>query len=161
MNRLRTIRRIAVVASAWAFVLAPAPGGAEILTWDQAKVTDLAKQLSSAISDVRSAALNDPSLRDRDAANSRVAQQYRDILRRLEAACRQLARKLEAGESRDKTMGVARKIGTQLRDAQEFGRRSMTTEGQWKTIDPAVALINQLSPYYSDESPLMPPVMNR
>jgi 3-methyladenine DNA glycosylase AlkD len=159
MKRIRTIRTIALVAGA--VVLAPALVAAETLTWDQAKVSELAKQLSVAITEVRTVALKEPALRDREAPNRRAADQYLSTLKRLETSCRQLARKLEAGEDREQTMGVARKIGTQLRDAQEFGRRSMTTEQQWLTVDPAVALINQLSPYYSDESPLLPVVTNR
>lgn len=34
----------------------------------------------------------------------------------------------------------------------------MTSESQWAAIDPAVDLINRLSPYDSEKSPLLPPV---
>ena len=48
-----------------------------------------------------------------------------------------------------------------LRDTQTVGRRVMVNKSQWEAIDPAVDLINRLSRYYSDESPLLPRTIQR
>jgi hypothetical protein len=91
----------------------------------------------------------------------RTAMELRDTLRSLEGSCRQLASRLEAGEDREKTLGVARRIGMLIRDAQTTGRRLMTSDSQWAAIDPLVDIINRISPYYGTKSPLLPAVQQR
>jgi hypothetical protein len=130
----------------------------DLTPWDQAEVTHLVSQLSEAITSLRSASMNDPSLRDSGAPNRRSADEFLRTLRSLEKSCRQLHRKLEAGDGRDQTIQQARKIGTLLRDAQTSGRRLMTNRNQWAAIDPAVDLIERISPYYGRKTPLLPAV---
>jgi hypothetical protein len=90
-----------------------------------------------------------------------AAERFLRTMRQLETVTRQLAKKLEAGEDREKTLGTGRRIGTMLRDVQEDGRQLMITQTLREKIDPVVDVINRLSPYYSDKSPLMPNPMNR
>ena len=157
----RWIRILAMCAVALAGGTVLAQSTAELKAWDQAEVTLLAGQLDKAVTSLRRATINDPTLRDGLLVNRRSTQELRDALKALETACRQLARKLEAGEDRSGTISVARRIGMLLRDTQTVGRRVMVNKSQWEAIDPAVDLINRLSRYYSNESPLLPRTIQR
>lgn len=155
-QRSRWLRGASVCAAAGLlFTVAASSHAAELKPWDQTEVTQLAKQLSEAVTKLREASINDPMLSSR-APMDRRAKTMLDGLRDLERSCRQLARKLEAGEDREKTLGVARKTGSLIRDVQVASRGFMTSESQWAAIDPAVDIINQLSPYYSTKQTLIP-----
>ncbi len=151
-------RVLATCAAIFVVISIPAQGSAELKAWDQEEVALLAKQLSEAVTSLRLATINDPRLRQ---SARRADKDLLDTMKSLETACRQLARKLEAGEDRAKTIGVGKKIGMLVRRAQTAARKVMLNESQWVAIDPAVDLINRLSPYYSDESPLLPPSQQR
>ncbi len=158
MRRNRWNRVLATCAAAFVVISIPAQGSAELKAWDQEEVALLAKQLSEAVTSLRQASINDPRLRQ---SRRRADKDLLDTMRLLEQACRQLAGKLEAGEDRAQTTGVGKKIGMLIRRAQMEARKVMISESQWIAIDPAVDLINRISPYYSDESPLLPPSQQR
>ena len=134
---------------------------AELKAWNQEEVTGLAKQLSESVTKLRLATINDPLMSSADMPNNRSARELRDSLRLLEQTCRQFARKLEKGEDLAKTTGVAKKLGMLIRQTQRAGRRVMTNAEQWAAVDPTVDLINRLSPYYTEKSPLLPPALQR
>ena len=48
-----------------------------------------------------------------------------------------------------------------IRRTQTTGRKVMIKQTQWAAVDPAVDLINRLSPYYSEKSPLLPAALQR
>jgi len=156
----RGIRLSAAVAAALLTVVVPALAGAELKPWDQEEVTQLAKDLSEAVSNVRQITLKDPTMKGTGQMNERAAKEYLDNLKALETACGQILRKLEAGEDLEKTMGVARKIGMLLRDAQTNGRKLMISQPESEAIEVAIAALDKISPYYSEESPLMPNPLN-
>ena len=161
-QRSRLLRGSAACATALALVtLGLSSHAAELKPWDQKEVTLLAKQLSAAVTSLRTASINDPMLSSPGPAMSRRAKRVIDGLRALERSCRQLVRKLEAGENREQTLGVARKTGSLIRDAQVASRGFMTSESQWAAIDPAVDVINRLSPYYSTKQTLLPESIQR
>jgi hypothetical protein len=151
----RWLRCVMACAAAGALVaFAVASQASELKPWNQAEVTKLAKQLSEAVTSLRAASINDPAL-NRNGPQDRRAKAMLDGLRNLERSCRQLARKLEQGEDREKTLGVARKTGSLIRDVQVASRGFMTSESQWAAIDPAVDIINRLSPYYTTKQTLI------
>ena len=151
--------RISVAcAAALVVVSAPAQSSAELKAWDQEEVALLAQQLSEAVTSLRLATIKDPMLSRSAGTRGR---NLLDTMKSLETACRQLARKLEAGEDRSQTTGVGKKIGLLIREAQTTARKVMLNKAQWVAIDPAVDLINRLSSYYSDKSPLLPPSQQR
>jgi len=156
MNPLQKTNRVALVVAALACLLSAGTAVAELKPWDQEQVSGLAAELSDAIKGVRRAALDEPTLRDRSNTSGRSTQQYLDTLRQLETSTRQLATRLGKGEDREQTLGVARRIGTLLRDAQETGRRLMLTKPSFDAIDRAVAAVHELSPFYTDRDPLLP-----
>ena len=159
-QRSRLLRGSAACTAALALVTlglsSHAAEPAELKPWDQKEVTLLAEQLSEAVTSLRAASINDPMLSSRGAAMDRRAKGVLDGLRALERSCRQLVRKLEAGENREQTLGVARKTGSLIRDVQVASRGFMTSESQWAAIDPAVDAINRISPYYSTKQTLLP-----
>ena len=146
-------------AAALVLISTSGPSSAEIKDWNQEEVTLLAKQLSESVTSLRLATINDPMVST--ARDSRTGIELRDSLRLLEQACRQFARKLESGEDRAQTTGVAKKLGALIRRTQRAGRGMMQTESQWAAIDPAIDFINRLSPYYSEKSALLPPAQQR
>ena len=156
MQAVRKLLAITFAISASTILLVPGTAVADLQAWDQEAVSALASDLAEAIKAVRGAALNEPTLRDRNNTTGRSAQQYLDNLKQLETATRRLATRLGNGEDREQTLNVARRIGTLLRNAQENGRRLMLTQPSFDAIDKAVAVIRQLSPFYTDRDPLMP-----
>ena len=150
---------IAAMCATTLFVISiPAQSSAELEAWDQEEVAQLAQQLREAVTTLRLATIHDPLL---GRAVGTRGRNLRDTMKALEAACRQLAQKLKAGEDRSQTTGIGKRIGLLIREAQMAGRKVMINESQWAAIDPAVDLINRLSPYYSDKSPLLPPSQQR
>jgi hypothetical protein len=156
MDTAHKLRSVARVVAALFLLSAPGPAAAEIEAWDQEKVSALATDLSEAIRAVRRSAMREPTLRDGATTARGSSQQFLDTLRQLESSTRQLATRLGKGEDLEQTLGVARRIGTLLRDAQESGRRLMLTKPTFDAIDTAVAAVHALSPFYTDQDPLMP-----
>jgi hypothetical protein len=156
MKAARRSHAIARTITAAFLLLAPATAVADLQAWDQEKVSALASELAESIKAVRGAALNEPSLRGGGNTGGRASQQYLDSLKQLERSTQQLATRLGEGEDREQSLNVARRIGTLLRDAQESGRRLMLTQSSFDEIDRAVAVIQQLSPFYTDRDPLLP-----
>ncbi len=143
----------ATAAAAEAAVSADAPEGAgedtvPELEWDQARMTQLTSDLAKAIAAVRTSFRNDPVMNSPDSQKRRSAAQMSDILRNLERHCRSLATQVERGGTADDTRGTAQRIGTLLRDANQVGRRLMTSAWTDQRIKPAMELINEIAPYY-------------
>jgi hypothetical protein len=148
------------IVMALALVGLPAMVGAELLPWDQAKVTELGRELATTMSAARQTALKEPTLKNATVGRL-AAERFLSTMKHLETATRQLAKQLEAGQGREETEGKGRQIGSLLRDAQEDGRQLMITQTLLDKIEPVVDVINRMSPYYSDKSPLMPNPLNR
>jgi hypothetical protein len=163
MMRIRTMRRMAVVTTLLLSATSPTIVSAELLPWDQAKVTELGRQLAETTSAARQSARREPNLQrgGTNVTQQRSANDFLQTMRQLESSTRQLSRQLEAGSGKDDTMGVARRIGTLLRDAQVSGRSLMLSQIMWEKINPMIEVIDKISPFYSDTSPLRPSPLNR
>jgi hypothetical protein len=134
---------IVVVAATGAF-----EASAQQKTWNQEQVATLARDLATAVREVRNATRAQPGGGDRMQMNSQAMAQYLQTLQQLDRATGQLARQLEAGEGHDQTLGTARRIDMLLRDARTQSRRLDIPEPTRKRIEPALALIEQITPYY-------------
>jgi hypothetical protein len=137
------------------------PGDTPRKTWDQERMTDLSAQLTKAMSEVRQAFRREPSFRDPNNPNRRASQNMDQTLRALETSARQLHARVQGGGGYQETLGIARKIGTQLNDAQVEGRRIMTSHWMDERIRPAMALINEIAPYYGSGPLFDPEAMKR
>jgi hypothetical protein len=135
----------AVVALA-AIGLAPGAASADLKPWNQEEVTELAKALHVAVKEVRQS-MRRESTGDL-AALARARQKMLEILKGLEKSCGQLVRRLEAGDGREETLNIARKIRSLVRDAETEGRKFMTTQQTDERIEPAEQAVDGLGPYY-------------
>lgn len=163
MHPTLTTRTLASILAAAVLLLgcAASTANAELEPWDQEKVSALGAELAEAIQAVRQAARNEPTLSDRSNTSGRSTQQYLDTLRQLEQSTRQLATRLGEGQNREQTLALGRRIGSLIRDAQETGRRLMLTKPSFDAIDAAIAVIEQLSPFYTERDPLLPRATQR
>ena len=132
-----------------AFSLAPVASAEEVLEWDQERVTELAGELATAISALRRTERKDPA--GVVTTQRRAWDSYLSTLRKLEQSANNLQRRLEAGEGRDPTLSVARRIRTLVRDAESELRRIDTTEQSRAKLEPAAELLRKVSRYYFEE----------
>ena len=137
------------------------PADAPRKAWDQEQMTDLSAQLTKAMGAVRQAFRREPSFRDPNNPNRRASQNMDQTLRALETSARQLHARVSGGGGYQETLGIARKIGTQLNDAQVEGRRIMTSHWMDERIRPAMALINEIAPFYGSGPLFDPEAMKR
>jgi hypothetical protein len=124
--------------------------------WDQARMQGLAGQLAQAVDEVREAFRREPGYRDPSNPHRRAFQQMDQILKSLRSSTRQLAARLETGGGYEDTLGIARKIGQLLNDAEVEGRKIMTSEWMAQRVVPAKQLLNEIAPYYG-RGPLYDP----
>ena len=121
--------------------------------WDQAHVTDLARQLADVSREadriMRSRNLGDQQRRD--------FFRMREIVRRVRNETSRLALLLEGGAGHDETLPVFETLGMHVRDAKEVLGRLFTTQDLNQQFDKARELLNELAPYYDyDAQPIQP-----
>lgn len=142
-----TVRRLAVLA---AMLLWVAPAVAQQAgTWNQAKATEIAKQLADATSNLENAVrkLPPPPVGPQRKAYYDAAQ----TLRRLEMETKILARELADGKGLEETLPVYKQIGMLRRDAAESGRSAgMIPDDILAKVDKSRDLVLQLSGYYGE-----------
>ncbi len=128
----------------------PAPSAiAESGTWDQARVSLLANQLAEHVKALRTATRKEPQvISASNASKQRATAVYLDTLKKLDRASAKLARQLSAGETREQTVGTARRIDSLLRDAEEHGRKLFATDWTKKHMEPIASVVTELSTFY-------------
>jgi hypothetical protein len=146
MNPAHILRRLFAIAALLAIGLAPGAASADLKPWNQEEVTELAKTLHVAVKEVRQSMRRESTgdLTGRAKARLRML----EILKVLEKSCGQLVGRLEAGDGRDETLNIARKIRSLVRDAETEGRKFMTTQQTDERIEPAEAALASLALYY-------------
>ena len=147
----------AAAAAAWVlFALAPGAARAELEPWEQAKVTELAKQLAVATAELsRSFRLQPPPQLGSPQRLTffRIDQEVRHLRRESSS----LARALERGADRDQAQGSYESLMETVRRTRDKARRLFTTAEIAERADAALAILNQLRPYFeADAQPLEP-----
>ena len=151
MNPVHMLRRFFAVAALLAIGLAPWAASADLKPWNQEEATELAKALHVAVKEVRQS-MRRESTGDLT-AQARARQRMLGALKTLEQSCGQLAARLEAGDGRDETLNIAKKIRSLVRDARTEGRKFMTTQQTDERVAPADQAIDGLAPYYFEPEP--------
>jgi hypothetical protein len=135
----------------------PAGARAELTPWDQAKVTELAKQLETT-----TAALSDafrqqppPTL---GSSQRKAFFQLQQQVRHLRREARTMSRALQRGADFDETQPSFESLMVTVRRATDTARRTFPTSDIQTRADATRDVLNQLAPYYDpDFVPLQPP----
>jgi len=154
-NKMTAVRR-AVLAVSLLALAAPA-GAAPQQAWDQAKVTELGKQLEAATADLWSTFRRQPRPTvGQGQANSffRLQQQ----LRALRSEARSLSRSLQGGAGHDETLPSFESMMQTIRIAQDNARRVFTGAEVRDKAQVARDVLNQMMPYYDTTATPLEPV---
>jgi hypothetical protein len=142
------VRRMLVASGAVMLALAFSVSSGAATAWDQAKVTDLAKQVAQATVELRAIVEKNP---DKPPGAARKAQySAREDLRLLVSATKRLAKRLAAGAGRDETEGLYQRAANLRSDAEAEARRADMLANTKTQAEKTLALLDQLGAYYRD-----------
>ncbi len=130
-------------------LLVALPSAAEPKEWDQAAVTELAKQLAESAGDLRHSVRRAPT--PPSGSQRRVRFQVLDDLRVAANSINSLARRLESGEGRAETYPTFRRIRVLRNDLAVQARRANITEPTLSKLETARELLEKLSRDYEAE----------
>lgn len=150
-----TAVRCAVLAVSL-LALAPPAGAQPQQAWDQAKVTELGKQLAAATDELWNTFRRQPRPTvGQGQANSffRLQQQ----LRAIRSEARSLSRSLERGAGHDETLPSFESMMQTIRVAQDNARRVFSNVEVREKADAARAVLNQMTPFYQADPAVLEP----
>jgi hypothetical protein len=149
-----TLRSAAVLACLLVFA---AGARAELLAWDQARVTELAKQLDAATSALTQSFRRQPPLTKGAPHRQRYFRLQQEV-RHLDREARSMSRALQRGADLDETLPSFDSMMVTVRRAQDDARRVFTVAEMHERADAVRAVLNQLAPYFDPGfTPLEPP----
>jgi hypothetical protein len=129
---------------------------AELTPWDQAKVTELAKQLETATGALSDAFRKQPQP-TLGSAQRKSFFQLRQEVRQLRRESRSLSRALQQGEGQEETLPSFESMMRTVRSATDIARRTFSGADIQTRADAARDILNQLAPYYDPNfTPLQP-----
>jgi hypothetical protein len=145
------------IASFLALALSGAPVRADLAAWDQAKVTEISKQLVSATQDLYDTFYKQlpPTA---GSGQSREFYRLKQVTRVMKTEARELSSQLEKGEGRDQTLPSYESLMEMVRTARELGARIFATEDLKQKATAVRGLLNQLGPYYDPDFQTLQPV---
>jgi hypothetical protein len=129
-----------------------AAAGPEPIAWDQARVADLAGQLSKHSEDMRQAVRMQSGTESVASGQSRATDALIDDLRGLRVECNRLKKEVEGGKGRDDTANNFRRIDEMHRDAAEELRRMFLSEKNIERVKKGRALLEELRVYYTGKT---------
>ncbi|MDJ0786841.1 MAG: hypothetical protein QNK05_08520 [Myxococcota bacterium] len=135
----------AILALSWAL-----PSPAQAKEWDQAAVTEIAKQLADAAGTVRQS-VRRAGPPPPGSSQRRVHFQALDDLRVIQGSIRSLARRLEHGAGRDETFPTFQRIRTLRNDIAQAAGHADVREPTLSQLEKAGELLAKLEPYYSEQ----------
>jgi len=134
-----------------------ASASAALAPWDQAKVTDLAKQLATVTSDLSNSFRKQPvptKGSPQRQSHFLLTRQLRDIQRSAQA----LSTALQGGADRKATLGRYQSLMQRVRTARDHARRIAAGPEVQQNADAARDILNQLAPFYDEKAAPMEPV---
>jgi TolA-binding protein len=120
--------------------------------WDQERMTELTGELVTALREVRRAWRREPAFRDTANPNRSAALQLDQRLRDLDRRATQLHSRVKGGDGAEETLNIARNIRVLLNDIDVAGRRIMSSAWMEERVRPAMALLNEIAPYYGSDA---------
>lgn len=129
---------------------------ADVVAWDQAQVTALAKQLETTTKELYDTIYKQQPP-NRGSMQSRTYYQLRQKVRVIRMESGALASSLAKGEGLEETEPTYESLMEAVRTARQDARRLFTTKDVQDKSAAAREILNQLSPYYDpDATPLAP-----
>jgi len=147
---MRQTLRSALVLLVSLGILVALPAASQTKEWDQAAVTELAKQLAAVAGDLRSSVQESPvehTGRTQRRARARVL----DDLRVAQGSVNSLLRQLEAGAGREETYPTYRRLRILLGDIAQNAERGRIAEPTLGKLEAAQGPLDQLAPFYAPE----------
>ena len=142
---------VALMTLALAAALA-LPVGAELATWDQSKVSALAKQLDSATQSLYDTFSKQPQA---SAAQRKGYYRLKQDVRTVRNGAKQLAGALAKGAGQEETLPIYDDLLQDVRRARDVAAQVFTTHDVQERASAVRGLLNQLAPYYDpDAAPL-------
>ncbi len=120
--------------------------------WDQAKVTEIAEQLSDADNDVHRSVVRTATGSQVGSGQSASYLRLKDRVRVARNESRHLAKALQDGKGKDETVHVWKRLMSVVRDARNIGRSMFLEAPTQVKIVRASEIIDQLTPFYETES---------
>ncbi len=131
-------------------MLAASVATAEPLPWDQEKVAAIAAELPPATRALR-ASLRQKPPRTLGQAGRRAFWRLRDQLRSIESSSRRLHNALLAGEGREETFPIYRRMIVTVRDAARELNRIPTVKPVEEHIETVAGVLKRLRPFYEED----------
>ena len=148
------VRWTTLVALLVAAVLIGAPEArAELMEWDQAKVTALAGELAEKTSNLRDAVRRQPAP-TLGQTGRRAHHRLRDELSTIEATARRLHNALSEGATQEETFPTYRRLITSVREAAREVNRIDLGEPAAGRVEEAAEVLRRLRPYYEEAPPV-------
>ena len=123
---------------------------AELLPWDQEKATAIAGELPPATRALRDSLRQKPRP-TLGQAGRRAFWRLRDQLRSIEATSRRLHNALPAGEGREETFPIYRRMITTVRDAVRELNRIPTVKPVEANVETVAGVLKRLRPFYEKD----------
>jgi len=145
-------KRVSILASMVlvAPVIVASVATAELLPWDQEKVTAIAGELPPATRALRDSLRQKPRP-TLGQAGRRAFWRLRDQLRSIEATSRRLHNALLAGEGREETFPIYRRMITTVRDAVRELNRIPTVKPVEANVETVAGVLKRLRPFYEKD----------
>ena len=145
------------VASFLVLALSGATARADLAAWDQAKVSEIAKQLVPATKDLYDTFYQQvpPTA---GSGQTKDFYSLKQVIRVMKTESRHLAGQLEKGEGHDQTLPSYESLMQLVREAREAGARIFATEDLQGKATAVRVLLNQLGPYYDPDFQTLQPV---
>jgi hypothetical protein len=122
---------------------------AQLQPWDQAKVTELAKQLETSTNDLYQAFRRQPQP-TLGSAQRKPYFRLRHEVRQLRREARSLSNALQGGAGLDETQPSFESLMSTVRITQDRARRVFTVADMHAAADKSREVLNQLAPYFEE-----------
>ncbi len=148
--RSRKRRTIPVSMALALSLIAALVATAELLPWDQEKVTAITAELPPATRALRESLRRQPPP-TLGQAGKRAFWRLRDQLRSIESTSRRLHNALTAGEGREETFPIYRRMITTVRDAARELNRIPTLTPVETHAETVAGVLKRLRPFYEED----------
>ena len=118
--------------------------------WDQAAVNSLASDLAAATRVLKETVVREPEIARGAQTGDRTILRFTGSIDSLRKSSRRLSRALGDNKGYELTLPIVTRIGTLVRDAEQYGAEIMNRAWMEGKIEPVEELLRKLTAYYFD-----------